>query len=196
MTAVLLIRHGPTEWNTIGRVQGSTDVPLSPAGRVLFGGRAVPAEFAGFDWVTSPLSRATETARILGAEAPAVEPRLAEMHWGTWEGETLDALRARYGDAMIENETRGLDFRAPGGESPRDVQARLKTWTAEVAARGRPTIAVAHKGVIRAMLALATGWDMIGKPPMRLDFTRAQLFTLDDGGRPAVARINIDLTAP
>ncbi len=195
MTAVLMIRHGPTEWNAIGRVQGSTDVPLSPAGRALVSGRAVPAEFADFDWVTSPLARAAETACLLGARAPAVEPRLAEMHWGAWEGETLDALRARHGDAMIENETRGLDFRAPGGESPRDVQARLSAWTREVAARGRPVIAVAHKGVIRAMLALATGWDMAGKPPVRLDFTRAQLFTLDSAGRPAVARIDIDLTA-
>ncbi len=196
MTALLLIRHGPTEWNAIGRVQGSTDVPLSPEGRAFVGTLAVPAEFADYDWVTSPLARATETARILGAEAPKREPRLAEMHWGEWEGETLDALRARYGDAMIENETRGLDFRAPGGESPRDVQARLSAWTAEVAARGRPTIATAHKGVIRAMLALATDWDMIGKPPLRLDFKAAQLFTLDAAGSPAVARINIDLGAP
>jgi probable phosphoglycerate mutase len=54
---------------------------------------------------------------------------------------------------MTQNEAAGLDFRPPGGESPRDVQERLKPYLASLAG---PTIAVTHKGVLRALYALAT----------------------------------------
>ena len=87
-----------------------------------------------------------------------------ETDWGVWEGRTLTDLRAELGDLMAAWEARGLDFRAPEGESPREVQDRLRPWLVETAATGQPTGAVAHKGVIRAIYALATGWDMTDKP--------------------------------
>lgn len=193
MTALVLIRHGPTEWNEIGRVQGQTDIPLSPRGRARVRGWRMPAEFARHVWIASPLRRARETAEILSGAAPALEPRLAEMDWGEWEGETLANLRARYGDEMVENEAKGLDFRAVGGESPRDVCARIAAVFAERAVAGEATVAVSHKGVIRAALALATGWDMTGKPPAELDWDCCHEFTLDAGGRIRPARLNIRL---
>jgi probable phosphoglycerate mutase len=64
---------------------------------------------------------------------------------------------------------------------------------AEIAAAGRPTAAITHKGVIRAVLALATGWDMLGKPPHRLSWSAAHLFRLDRAGRPRVERLNLAL---
>ena len=193
MTRLALIRHGSTAWNESGRVQGQSDVPLSPAGRETVERWRPPPEVRAFEWVTSPLVRAAETATLLGAAAARAEPRLMEMHWGAWEGETLAALRARYGEQMVENEARGLDFRAPRGESPRALQARLRPWLAEVAAAGRPTVAVTHKGVIRAVMALATGWDMTGKPPARLDWAACHLFTLAADGAPSVACLNLPL---
>jgi probable phosphoglycerate mutase len=94
---------------------------------------------------------------------------------------------------MAEREATGLDFKPPGGESPRDVQARLQPLLAEIAAAGRPVGAVTHKGVIRAMLALATGWDMRGAAPFHLDWRAAHLFELDREGRPAPLRLNLAL---
>ena len=78
--------------------------------------------------VTSPLRRCVETAALLGAPDAAREPRIIEMDWGDWQGESFAALRERLGEEMRENEARGLDFRPPGGESPRLVLARLKPW--------------------------------------------------------------------
>jgi probable phosphoglycerate mutase len=52
---------------------------------------------------------------------------------------------------------------------------------------------VTHKGVIRAVLALATGWDMRDKPPHRLDWSAAHLFRLDASGEPRIARLNVAL---
>jgi probable phosphoglycerate mutase len=145
--------------------------------------------------LSSPLLRAVATAQRLGAVRPAVEPRLTEMDWGEWEGFTLAELRTRFGPAMAAAEARGLDFRPPGGESPRDVQARLGPLLAEIAAEGRPVVAVTHKGVIRAVLARATGWDMQGKPPARLSWDAAHLFRLAADGSPRVERLNLALAA-
>jgi probable phosphoglycerate mutase len=115
------------------------------------------------------------------------------MGWGEWEGETVAGLRARLGTEMAMAEAAGLDFRPPGGESPREVQARVMPLLVEVARSSRPTAAITHKGVIRAVLALATGWDMRRKPPYRLSWSAAHLFQLDDAGSPSVMRPNLPL---
>lgn len=190
MTLLALIRHMPTAWNAAGRLQGGEDVPVDSATAPNW---QVPPELDGFRWLTSPLRRARDTARLLGIAEPVIEPRLSEMRWGLWEGETLAGLRARLGAEMAAAEAAGLDLRAPGGESPREVQARIRPMLTEIAERDRPTVAVTHKGVIRAVLALATGWDMRDKPPHRLDWSAAHLFRLDESGEPSIARLNVAL---
>ena len=193
MTPLVLIRHGPTEWNENGRVQGRSDIALSAAGRAEVRRWRLPAEFAGYDWVASPLVRARETAEILrGAPVPTDE-RLVEMDWAAWEGRTLPDLRAEIGNLMTAWEARGLDFRAPGGESPREVQDRLRPFLAERARAGRPTIAVCHRGVIRAVYAIAVAWDMTSKAPRRLADGCAQVFTLAGDGTPAVRTLDFPL---
>ncbi|MCP4326827.1 MAG: histidine phosphatase family protein [Alphaproteobacteria bacterium] len=194
MTRVALIRHGPTAWNEAGRIQGRRDTPLSDGGRGEVGRWRVPAELADFAWISSPLVRAVETARLLGAPEPlATDARLAEMHWGAWEGLTLADIRRRGGETARANEDRGLDFRPHGGESPREVQVRVGSWLADIAAAGTPTLAVAHKGVIRAIFALASGWDMRGKPPHKMAWAAAHAFDIDDGGRPRIGHLNLPL---
>ncbi|HEV2189033.1 MAG TPA: histidine phosphatase family protein [Stellaceae bacterium] len=190
MTLLALIRHLPTVWNEEGKLQGRTDVPplhCEPATPW-----HAPVEFSQYLWLSSPLERCRATARRLGVDA-AVEPRLIEMDWGQWEGRTLADLRGRLGAAMTAEEARGLDFRPPGGESPRDVQARIAPLLAEIATLGRDTAAITHKGVIRAVLALATGWDMLGKPPYRLSWSAVHLFRLDSRGHPSIERLNLPL---
>jgi probable phosphoglycerate mutase len=141
--------------------------------------------------VSSPLSRCVQTAALLGASDAAHEPRIIEMDWGEWEGRTLAELREELGDAMAQNEARGLDFQPPGGESPRAVIERIKPWLREIAAAGVPTLAVTHRGVIRAILAEASGWDMRGKPPAKLDWRAVHFFMLDAQGIPSVERLNV-----
>lgn len=199
MSRLLLIRHGATAWNEAGRIQGRSDPELSPAGRAAVAGWVLPAWTARAQWICSPLARARETAEILHAEAPGApvtpEPRLAEMDWGAWEGRTLAGLRDALGAEMSANEGRGLDFRPPGGESPREVQRRLQPLLAELAAAGTDVVAVSHKGVLRAVYALASGWDLTGKAPAKLRDGCAQAFVLEGGGRPRVDRLNIVLEA-
>lgn len=196
MSRLLLIRHGATAWNEAGRIQGRSDPGLSAGGRAAVARWALPAGAAWAAearWICSPLRRARETAEILHGAPVACEPRLAEMDWGAWEGRSLAGLRDEFGADMIANEGRGLDFRPPGGESPREVQRRLQPLLAELAAVGADVVAVSHKGVLRAVYALASGWDLTGKPPAKLRDGCAQSFTLDRAGRPRVERLNIGL---
>ena len=184
MTRVALLRHAPTDWNEAARIQGRSDRPLSPAGIAAAGRWRLPASLEGWRVVASPLLRTRETARLMGLAGVASEPRLMEMDWGAWAGRTLADLRAEFGAAMAANEAAALDFRPEDGESPREVARRLADWLAEVAADGRPVVAVTHRGVQRAALVLACGWDMRGKPPLRLSREHAlMLETGADGVR-------------
>jgi probable phosphoglycerate mutase len=113
----------------------------------------------------------------------AIAPQLIEMDWGRWEGCSLESLRAE-APAMAENESRGLDFRPQGGESPREVRAR---WASLVADLRDDVVCITHKGVMRAALSLATGWDMTSKPPLRIVDDAALVLPRD--GPPAVERL-------
>ncbi len=194
MTRLALIRHGVTAWNQQNRIQGRTDIALTAAARADVAAWTVPDWLGDAGWFCSPLLRAVQTARLLGAEALAIEPRLIEMNWGEWEGMTFDALRSRDPEGFARAEARGLDLRRPGGESPRDVQARLAPWLAARAAVGHPTIAVTHKGVIRAVMAWALDWDMLGAAPVALHWRHAHLFRLDSAGTPHADRFNVPLS--
>lgn len=193
MTLLAMVRHAETGWSREGRIQGRTDIALSDTGRAFLRARALPAEFEGMRVVSSPLRRCVESAHLLGLPEAEIEPRIAEMHWGEWEGCVLAELRIRLGGEMRENEARGLDFKPPGGESPRQVLERVRGWLAEVAASGRPTVAVAHRGIIRVVLAAATRWDMLGRPPVKLDWAAVHVFGLGTTGSPAIVSMNVPL---
>lgn len=186
-----LLRHGRTAWNDEGRLQGRTDLPLTDEGRALLRGRRLPPAWRGVPWYVSPLRRARESADCLELAA-RVEARLIEMSFGEFEGRTLAQLRDDPALDMAALEGGGLDFQPPGGESPRQVQARLRPWLAEIAS-GPDVGALTHKGVIRALYAAASGWPMLGKPPDKLRWDRLHVFTVAPGGVLAVDELNVVL---
>lgn len=149
---LLLVRHGQSEWNSVGRMQGHADSPLTPEGRR----QAVSAarKLAGFDWVvSSDLSRALDTAIILARELsiPRIGPHagLREIDVGPWQGLTRRDIDRRY-PGFVEN-----DMRPPGYEADESVYARVQSALIELATThtGKaPTgLVVTHSGVIRVM---------------------------------------------
>lgn len=203
MTRLVIIRHGPTHWNAGKKLQGHSDIPLSEEGRAVVATWQLPEALtdgqAGLAWVSSPLSRALETARMLGApDDIALEDRLREIGYGEWEGLTYRDIADAIGEDRLEAmQAQGLDYRAPGGETRRALHDRVASWLADVAAAGRPTLAFAHQGVIRALVAMALPWDYVGEPPH--DFARiriravAHAFEIGAGGTVAIGELNIPL---
>ena len=185
-----ILRHAPTEWNAAGRLQGLTDTWLSPEGEAAARRWRVPPPADAWRRMSSPLQRARRTAELLQPAAPVeIDSALREMSFGCWEGRTLRELRAEGGEAFAAAEAAGLDFQPPGGESPRTTMARIGRWAS---ALREPVVAVSHKAAIRALLALATGWDMLGRPPHKLDWKSVHFFLAHDG-RVAIDRLNVPL---
>ncbi len=192
MIPFIILRHGPTDWNEDRRLQGRADRPLSAAGRRAVARWSLPGALHTWRWHSSPLARARETAALLGLNASPDEA-LIEMDWGEWEGHRLGALREALGDEMAENEDRGLDFRPPGGETPREALNRLRPFLARLAASGEPAGAVAHRGIIRALYCHASGWDLRGKPPVKLASACFHRFRIHPGGAAEIEALNLPL---
>jgi broad specificity phosphatase PhoE len=160
------VRHGETEWNRERRYQGQRDIPLNETGRsqAARNGRiladALGAGAAAFDYVASPLARATETMQIVRREL-ALPPddyrrddRLREINYGHWEGLQWDGL-AEVDPAGFA--ARAADFwgwQPQGGESYRMLAARVESWLGDVS---RDSVVVAHGGVSRALRGLLFG---------------------------------------
>ena len=158
------LRHGLTDWNIEGRLQGGHDIPLNSRGR------AQAEQCAGIlrdlferdgrkasdlHYVSSPLSRASETMDIvrkalgLPPEGYVREPRLQEIAFGEWEGLTyLDVLQ-RDRDVVERRESGKWLFRPPGGETYEEVARRVGQWHATL---DRDTVVTAHGGTGRALL--------------------------------------------
>ncbi len=150
----------------------------------------LPPAWLELPCLASPLRRALETARLLGFTDLNAVPELIEMDWGHFEGSTLAELRAKGGNEFAANEAAGLDFRPLNGESPREVMARLSHWLEGLPTMEGQAVIVSHKGVRRALLALATGWDMRCKPPKKVRDEQAMLLDLHPGGRPVLRGVH------
>jgi len=129
MIRLAFLRHGITAWNREGRIQGRTDIPLAPESREQLAALTLPPDWRDAALHASPLSRAVETATLIGKGRPVhSDPRLIEMDWGAWEGLHGRDLRADPASGYRDLEHWGWDFRPPGGESPADVRERLRAW--------------------------------------------------------------------
>ncbi len=190
MTLLALLRHAPTDWNAARRLQGRSDVPLSVEGEKRCESSCLPDDLKAARLIASPLLRAVRTAALLTGRQAEIEPRLTEMDFGTWEGQTLAALRAADPEAMRAEEDRGWHMTPPGGESPCMVWQRVAPLLAELAAEDRPVVAVTHKGVIRAILARAWGWDFLGRPPETLQSSCLHRLRLRPDGTPDILALN------
>jgi broad specificity phosphatase PhoE len=162
---IYYIRHGETDWNVEGRLQGHHDVPLNARGRAqaTLCGEILRDLFArdgrdpeSLDYVSSPLGRARQTmelARIalgLVAGGYAIEPRLTEISFGDWEGFTIAELRNRDPQRIAQREHDKWHFIAPGGESYKAVSERMHAWYGGLT---RDVVVTAHGGTARGLMA-------------------------------------------
>ncbi len=162
---VFYLRHGETDWNVAGRLQGRRDIALNARGR----GQASHCgdilrdlfardgrDPAALDYVSSPLSRATETMELaraalgLAEKGYATDERLAEISFGDWEGFTIRQLHDRDPVHISQRAHDKWHFLPPGGESYQMMSKRMAEWYEGIT---RDTVAVAHGGTARGLIA-------------------------------------------
>ena len=192
---IAFLRHGPTEWNAAGRIQGHTDVPLSDAGLALMATRRLPFAFPRV--YASPMLRARQTAQALDLAEPVLDARLMEQNWGAWEGLTRTEILTRYGDdAFVRSGSGdGEAFRPGDGESTGELHARVAAFLKDAAREEGDAVVVAHLGVLRAAYTLATGWDMATPMPPDLDVSKLLILEVTPDGAPGLHTLNVDLSS-
>ncbi|MGI9319401.1 MAG: histidine phosphatase family protein [bacterium] len=186
---IFLIRHAPTRWNSDKRIQGRTDIALSRQARVNLQNTTLPAPWLKIKWISSPLQRAQQTAQLLGSNEYEIHSELTEMDWGQFEGLHLSEINRRI-KVLGLSPDRGLDLLPPGGESPRMARERLSRWVQTQLPTQSTLIAVTHKGVIRAALSLATGWDMQRPFEQEIDWSLPLAFESTDTGQFELIGVN------
>ena len=193
MGTLLIVRHGETDWNAEGRIQGHTDVGLSKTGAEqsrLLGARlsSIPIDVA----YCSDMKRASETATLALGDQDVVlnrTPRLREYHKGSFEGKTLPEIKAQFPDDYPRYLEKNLDYAPAGGETTRGVSSRMAEIFAEIKAKhlNETVLVVGHGGSLRAgmvsllRMPLEGNWSFV--------FGNCSLTTIDTFEDNAVLRL-------
>ena len=163
---IYFIRHGETDWNLEGRLQGQKDIPLNDVGRVQAeeAGRKLQAlvpHYEDLAYLASPMARTRETMEILRTtlglhpESYKLDERLVELTFGDWEGMTWKEVRKAEPALAALREQDKWHYAPPGGgESYAMLVDRIRPILDDLT---RDTVVVAHGGVARAFLSIACG---------------------------------------
>jgi broad specificity phosphatase PhoE len=184
VTRLLLVRHGATSATEEGRFSGSTGVELSEQGRwqvARLGERLARQSIAAI--YASPLSRAFDTARIIGDHchvAPVTRDELREISHGRWEGLTRAEVEERFGLEYTAWDADPFTFAPSGGESGVAVLARALPVIRDMVTKhtGEQVLVVSHKATLRLVLSSLLGFDARGYRD-RLDQSPACLNVVD-----------------
>ncbi|SMF46204.1 probable phosphoglycerate mutase [Xaviernesmea oryzae] len=159
-----MIRHGQTDWNAEGRLQGQQDIPLNALGRAQASRngerlRGMIGTAGDFSFIASPLSRTRETMERLRAAMGldphdyGIDDRLKELSFGDWEGHTLEEIARISPDRLTARAEEKWSFIPPGAsaESYEILCWRIGAWLQSV---DGPTVCISHGGVIRSLFRL------------------------------------------
>ncbi|MEM7645285.1 MAG: histidine phosphatase family protein [Pseudomonadota bacterium] len=171
---IAFMRHAPTSWNKRKVYQGRNDISILDESRETLLNQSIPNRFADFDFYTSPLRRTQETLISLGQKDFKTIEALMECDFGDWEGLSYYEVVENY--PHRETGYDGLHYKHHNGESYHEVQERVMAW---VRTLKKNSFSVAHKGLMTAIYALSTNWDVLSEPEHDIDFKKIQLFEWD-----------------
>lgn len=188
---IYVIRHGQTDWNLSGRLQGARDIHLNTTGREqarrngLTLGQMLGSKAESFDYVASPLKRTRETMEIL-RRAMGLDPAayrtdrlLIELSFGDWEGQTLEELAVSNPERVQGREENKWTFLPPGesAESYEMLARRVEQWLETIS---RETVCVCHGGIIRSLFYLRG--DLSGEEAAVAETPQDRILRVDDAG--------------
>ena len=183
VTRILLVRHGETDWNATGRIQGHSDTPLNAAGHEQ--ARRVARRLAREPvraLYSSDLARAFQTATAIGQTLglPVVTSlRLRERQYGVWEGLTAAEIQARFPEQFAEWRARSTDFAPPQGETRSQLLTRALAELQAIARRHarEVVVVVTHGGFCYVLINHILG--SVDGERRELTFGNASIHTLE-----------------
>jgi broad specificity phosphatase PhoE len=165
---LILVRHGETAGQSSIRYYGVTDVPLSDLGReqVREAKGHVIGETYQAVWA-STLCRSWESAQIVApGQGVRLDSDLREIDFGDWEGLTKEEIEVRDPAGYADWQKKGLEFTFPGGETRGDFRVRVGRAFERLRGSGAESVlVVVHKGVVRTLLELASGFTLAPELP-------------------------------
>jgi len=186
---IYYIRHGETDWNREGRLQGSRDIPLNDLGREQAAAvaqhlRDVIGERAEtLPWIVSPMHRARETADIvreqLGLRTGGykIDPRLEEISFGSWEGLTWRDVSTLFPQRAAQRACEKWSYVPPDGESYAMLLDRVWPVFDELES---DAIVVAHGGIARTLLVRLAAMEP--EEATIVDIWQGRMLVLEQGG--------------
>ena len=183
MARLLLVRHGETEFNSVGRIQGHTDIDLSHKGRHQVELLADYLADEPIDVIySSDLRRAARSAEIIAAphrKSIIKRPELREINYGKIQGLTLPEVEKQFPDVAKLWFTRPLSLQFPGGESVDQLRARVARFLSELKPEPEQTVLiVAHGGPLRFAICTLTGFDARHWQQLQLDPASLSIVTI------------------
>lgn len=162
---IYFVRHGETAWNAEGRLQGQSDIDISPVGRSQAdrNGRELKSLIGsaeGFDFVASPMRRTRETMERLRAamgldpHAYRTDKRLVELSFGDWQGFSYEDLEKRDPGITAERAADKWCF-VPPGEGAESYALLLERVRPAILGFRQPTVCVTHGGIIRTLFVMS-----------------------------------------
>jgi len=184
---IYFLRHGETDWNVAGKLQGRLDIPLNAKGK----GQAkrnggVLAELLddpkAMNYVASPLTRTRQTMEIarqcvgMPEDGFATDDRLLEINFGRWEGQTWVDIKTKDAGELTARNADEFGHAAPGGESYGMVMVRVQSWLASVTL---PTVVVSHGGIMRCLRGYVLG--LPNDAILKLDIPQDKVMLIEGG---------------
>ncbi|MBR1419893.1 MAG: histidine phosphatase family protein [Selenomonadaceae bacterium] len=190
MTRLILIRHGQTEWNIIGKFQGQSDTELSSEG--IRQAELLAEHFEEFyanhiDAIySSDLKRARDTAETLGRKYSMevqLDSRLREVHFGKWEGESISEIKKSDPKNFSRLFTSPDLLKIDGGETFEQVQIRAMESIREIIDKNsnRTVVVAAHGAILRTIIGAMLDVPLRCIWKIRQDNTAVNLARVDDG---------------
>lgn len=153
---IYLIRHGQTDWNLAGKIQGSTDIPLNDTGKAQAEALAKGMEDRPVTQIfSSTLQRAVTTAAAIGQSQKVdvdIISGLEEVGFGHWEGMTWQEIQEKYPEEYQKWCMNPVDVSPPGGEKQRDIYLRCAQVVEGIVAQAQGDVAVVSHGATMAYL--------------------------------------------